>query len=223
MGLAPETEIDLGDDRGPARLQKLLEPSLVAVVDRGGVADGAGVESQIPLAVHDAEIDEGGARGLQFPEETCKLTVQIRTPEPGVVDDVPEVYQAFPEEEIEGVGLVLGNNLQMGPKAVPHQVPVLDVEENRKKEERHHIEENQTGERSPEELTRMFVPPMSLGSGRGPHRLGGHKALYMGQPDTGGLPWTRLVIQHEPGAHGLCRRMPGGIFVVNLTKGFNAP
>ncbi len=87
---------------------------------------------------------------------------------------------------------MLGNDLQMSSLAIPDQLPVLELEEPGEKEERHEVEEDQTAEGLPEELTEVVVPMVSRWLGSCPHRLCGHAALYMGQPGTGSFPWTRL-------------------------------
>jgi hypothetical protein len=114
---------------------------------------------------------------LKLTEEIWKLAVQGGASEEWVVDDVPQVHQPFPQEEVEGVGLVLSDDLQMRTQAAAHEIPVLEVEEDGQEEEGNEVQEDQSSEGVPEKLPDMFLARGDLGARAGRGRLDGHGAL----------------------------------------------
>jgi hypothetical protein len=97
--------------------------------------------------------------------------------EAGGVDDVAQVDQPLPEEEVEGGRLVLGDDLEVGATAVADHLPVLDVEEDAQEEEGCEIEQEQTSERVPEQLPDPLLAGHVPGH-RVSRRWSGHDALH---------------------------------------------
>ena len=133
----------------PSGAHQVLEPVLVAVAHLARVFDRAHIGREIALAGHRSQVHEGITRlkeaGLKSPETWIPLPV----PEERIVDDVVEVDQALPEEEIEGVRLVLGDDLQMGPPTIPEKIAILEVEEDCEKDQGDEIEEDETPQGMP--------------------------------------------------------------------------
>ena len=91
-------------------------------------------------------------------EKPREARVSLPALEEGIVDDVVEIDQALPEEEIEGVRLMLGDQLQMGAPAIPEEIPILEVKEDRQKDQRNEVEKNETPQSLPEQLPGVGAP-----------------------------------------------------------------